>query len=419
MKRFLILAIIALSMLVSVSADMYIPEANMTINESGTYVLSEDILTLNETGIWINASNVILDGNNHVVTGNSTSKNTGISVYNANDKIENITIKNLKLKNWSIGVKIGWNVKNITIINCEFEDNEDFLDSYASEQYFYLNTIHENQSAESYTPLASPKLVYTYGGNEYTYRLGNYYEGYNGTGNEEEGVYNGVYVMDGESPFMACDPYPLIKTPENYKIIKTLYPEVELKYEEDGALIGDIFALESRFENYVITDAPVTPTSSSSSGGSGRSYDSDISDEIESKVIKNFVSSATVIYGNEIDENYASQLRERIQNAEGFKISGNAVIVGGPLANGFAKEYNDQFEMSISNDYPGENKGIIQVLKVQDNTGKIVQSYTIVYIAGSDRLGTQAALEYFKTLNELPEGPLMVEWTENGPVVVE
>ncbi|MBA2851509.1 putative Zn ribbon protein [Methanococcus maripaludis] len=419
MKRFLILAIVALSMLVSVSADMYIPEANMTINESGTYVLSEDILTLNETGIWINASNVILDGNNHVVTGNSTSETTGISVYNANDKIENVTIKNLKIKNWSTGIRTGWNVKNITVITCEFEDNEDFLDSYASEQYFYLNTIHENQSAESYTPLASPKLVYTYGGNEYTYRLGNYYEGYKETGNEEEGVYNGVYVMDGESPFMACDPYPLIKTPENYKIIKTLYPEVELKYEEDGALIGDIFALESRFENYVITDAPVTPTSSSSSGGGGRSYDSDISDEIGSKVIKNFVSSATVIYGNEIDENYANQLRERVQNAEGFTISGNAVIVGGPLANGFAKEYNDQFEMPISNDYPGENKGIIQVLKVQDNSGKIVQSYTIVYIAGSDRLGTQAALEYFKTLDELPNGPIMVEWTANGPVVVE
>ncbi|MBB6497553.1 hypothetical protein HNP96_001798, partial [Methanococcus maripaludis] len=30
-----------------------------------------------------------------------------------------------------------------------------------------------------------------------------------------------------------------------------------------------------------------------------------------------------------------------------------------------------------------------------------------------------AALEYFKTLDELPDGPIMVEWTANGPVVVE
>jgi hypothetical protein len=75
--------------------------------------------------------------------------------------------------------------------------------------------------------------------------------------------------------------------------------------------------------------------------------------------------------------------------------------------------------MPISNDYPGENKGVIQVLKVQDNSGNIVKSYTIVYIAGSDRYGTLAALEYFKTLDELPESPITVEWTANGSVVVE
>ncbi|MBB6496067.1 hypothetical protein [Methanococcus maripaludis] len=410
MKRFLILAIIALSMLVSANADYYVPEANMTINES--YSLSEDII-LPMNGIRINSSNVVLDGQNYQLMCNNSSC-TGIYVYGPEGMIENITIKNLKLKNWSNGINIDWNVKNITIINCEFEDNEYFLRSYAAEQYFYLNIIHENQSVMSNSPLASPKLVYNYGGNEYTYRLGNYYVGYTGTETDDEGVYNLVYNRE-ESSVRAFDIYPLIKTPENYEILKVLYPESD---SEDGVVVADIFALANYPENYVIKETPVT-TPSSSHSSSGRSYDSDISDEIESKVIKNFVSSASVIYGNEIDQQYAEELREKIQNANGYKISGNAVIVGGPNANGFAKEYNDQFEMPISNDYPGENKGIIQVLKVQDNTGKIVQSYTIVYIAGSDRLGTQAALEYFKTLDELPEGPIMVEWTENGHKVVE
>ncbi|MBA2860292.1 hypothetical protein [Methanococcus maripaludis] len=413
MKRFLILVIVALSMLVS--ADARDIEYNMTINESGTYALSENML-VNYGGIRINASNVVLDGQNHQIICNN-SEGTGIYVGAYEDTIENITIKNVKIKNWSTGSYIRWNVKNITVINCEFENNEYFLISGAVEQYIYLNTIHENQSVDSYHPLTSPKLVYTYGGNEYTYRLGNYYEGYAGTEIEDEGVFKGVYEVDDGG---AYDTYPLIKTPESYSIIKTLYPEVESEYEEDGALIADIFALESRFENYVITDAPVTTTSSSSSGSSGgRSYDSDISDEIESKVIKNFVSSATVLFGNGIDEQYAVQLRERVTDANGFTISGNTVIVGGPLANPFAREYNEQFEMPISNDNPGENRGIIQVMTVQDNSGTIIRSYTIVYIAGSDRLGTQAALEYFKTLDELPEGPLMVEWTADGPVVVE
>ncbi|MBG0769696.1 CARDB domain-containing protein [Methanococcus maripaludis] len=166
---------------------------------------------------------------------------------------------------------------------------------------------------------------------------------------------------------------------------------------------------------------PQTTSSSSSShsGGGGSSFSSDIADDIDSKTIKNFVSSATVLFGNGIDEQYAVQLREKVTDANGYTISGNAVIVGGPNANDFAKEYNEQFEIPISNENPGENKGVIQVLKVQDNSGNIIQSYTIVYIAGSDRYGTLAALEYFKTLDGLPEGPITVKWTENGPVVVE
>ncbi|CAF30370.1 hypothetical protein [Methanococcus maripaludis] len=412
MKKFLILAIIALSMLVSANATDI--QYNWTINESGTYTLSEDML-VNYYGIQITASNVVLDGNNNKLISNN-SEGTGIYIRsNYENYTENVTIKNLNIENWSIGIKIDGDVKNITIKNCEFENNEYFLKSYATEQYFYLNTIHENQEVMSNSPLASPKLVYNYGGNEYTYRLGNYYVGYTGTEAEDEGVYNFVHNEE-ESFIRAFDIYPLIKTPENYKILKVLYPESD---SENGVVVADIFALANYPENYVIKETPVTTPSPSHSSSGGRSYDSDISNDIESKVIKNFVSSAAVIYGNEIDQQYAEELRERIQNAEGFKISGNSVIVGGPNANGFAKEYNNQFEMPISNDYPGENKGVIQVLKVHGSSINIIQSYTIVYIAGSDRLGTQAALEYFKTLDELPNGPIMVEWTENGPVVVE
>ncbi|MBA2860809.1 NosD domain-containing protein [Methanococcus maripaludis] len=248
----------------------------------------------------------------------------------------------------------------------------------SDENRFYLNNIDGliNNGTDNYF-VSSETITYSYNGKSYTSILGNYWVGYDESDTNGDGIIDTPYTLNGTN---------------------------------DTKPLADMWN-DGEIGNYV---AP-----SRSSGGSGRSYDSDISDEIESKVIKNFVSSATVLFGNGIDEQYAVQLRERVTDANGFTISGNAVIVGGPLANPFAGEYNEQFEMPISNDNPGENRGIIQVMTIQDNSGTIIRSYTIVYIAGSDRLGTQAALEYFKTLDELPEGPLMVEWTADGPVVVE
>ncbi|MBA2859008.1 hypothetical protein HNP93_001709 [Methanococcus maripaludis] len=273
-------------------------------------------------------------------------------------------------------------ISNSTITENTFTSNGYALhiDSGCLNNRFYLNNIKGlvNNGTNNYFVSSEP-ITYSYLGNSYTSILGNYWASYDEADTNGDGIIDTPYAVNDTN-----DTKPLADMWNN----------------------GEI-------GNYV------APTAPRSSGGGGRSYDSDISDEIGSKVIKNFVSSATVLFGNGIDEQYAVQLRERVTDANGYTISGNAVIVGGPLANGFAKEYNNQFEMPISNDYPGENKGVIQVLKVQDNSGNVVKSYTIVYIAGSDRLGTQAALEYFKTLDELPEGPVMIEWTENGPVLVE
>ncbi|MBA2860538.1 hypothetical protein HNP91_001369 [Methanococcus maripaludis] len=95
------------------------------------------------------------------------------------------------------------------------------------------------------------------------------------------------------------------------------------------------------------------------------------------------------------------------------------MIVGGPESNGFANRYDSEFGVSITNDNPGENKGLIQVKNIEVRDGNIIKTYQVIYIAGSDRYGTQAALEYFKTLDELPDGPITVEWTANGPFLVE
>ncbi|MBA2858725.1 hypothetical protein HNP93_001426 [Methanococcus maripaludis] len=160
--------------------------------------------------------------------------------------------------------------------------------------------------------------------------------------------------------------------------------------------------------------APSTPSKST-----GNHYSSDLSDGINSGTIKRAVSNSNIVYGSEIDEGFALNLRENVENSENYELSGDTIIVGGPEANGFANKYDSEFGISITNDYPGENRGIIQVKTIEVRDGNFIKPYQVIYIAGSDRLGTQAALEYFKTLDELPKGPITIEWTENGPVLAE
>ncbi|MBB6066511.1 Ig-like domain-containing protein, partial [Methanococcus maripaludis] len=158
---------------------------------------------------------------------------------------------------------------------------------------------------------------------------------------------------------------------------------------------------------------------SSSSRSSGNHYSSDLSEGITSSVIKNAISDSDVVYGNSIDGDYAEELRENLYNAEGYEIDRNTIIVGGPNANVLAEKYDSEFGVSITNDYPGENRGVIQIQNIQVHVGNFIKTYQVIYIAGSDRYGTQAALEYFKTLDELPSEPITVKWTANGPVLVE
>ena len=50
---------------------------------------------------------------------------------------------------------------------------------------------------------------------------------------------------------------------------------------------------------------------------------------------------------------------------------------------------------------------------------QIINGHTVILLAGSDRYGTKAAVEYFKTLDNLPDEPIFVEWKDGKAVKIE
>ncbi|MBP2143848.1 hypothetical protein J2127_001016 [Methanococcus voltae] len=154
---------------------------------------------------------------------------------------------------------------------------------------------------------------------------------------------------------------------------------------------------------------PVSDSSSSSSRSSGGGGHHSTSDSITTS---SMISGSKIVYAN-LDKDYAKSLKSSVcECTEGLKIDDDTIIVGGPLANALTKEYMNQFPVSITNSNPGENKGIIQMMTIKSEGTGIVTEYNIVLLAGSDRFGTQAAVEYFKTLEEVPEEPIYVEWVD-------
>ncbi|MBP2144196.1 hypothetical protein J2127_001366, partial [Methanococcus voltae] len=160
---------------------------------------------------------------------------------------------------------------------------------------------------------------------------------------------------------------------------------------------------------------PTTSSGSSSSSNNRGSRHHSTSDSITTS---SMISGSKIVYAN-LDKDYAKSLKSSVcECTEGLKIDDDTIIVGGPLANALTKEYMNQFPVSITNSNPGENKGTIQMMTIKSEGTGIVTEYNIVLLAGSDRFGTQAAVEYFKTLEEVPEEPIYVEWTSSGVKVV-
>ena len=119
-----------------------------------------------------------------------------------------------------------------------------------------------------------------------------------------------------------------------------------------------------------------------------------------------------LIVGSVIDINVSARyLKTDIELINtSIEINEDCILVGGPVANPVVRKYLNYFPVRVTNEYPGKHRGVIEVIKIN--------GHTVVLLAGSDRWGTKAAVEYFKTLENLPDEPIFVEWRNETAVSI-
>ncbi|AXI25383.1 APHP domain-containing protein [Methanofervidicoccus sp. A16] len=159
------------------------------------------------------------------------------------------------------------------------------------------------------------------------------------------------------------------------------------------------------------TDERDTPYTSS--GGGPSPLTKIVARDIKSENIMYFVYKTKLIVGSEIDINLSAKYLKTDVNItdRSLEIKEDCILIGGPVANPVVKKYLNYFPVRVTNEYPGKHRGVIEVIKID--------GHTVVLLAGSDRWGTKAAVEYFKTLEDLPDEPIFVEWRNGEAVRIE
>ncbi|AEH07210.1 CARDB domain-containing protein [Methanothermococcus okinawensis] len=159
----------------------------------------------------------------------------------------------------------------------------------------------------------------------------------------------------------------------------------------------------------------ITTTYYSGGGGSHhmtiKTY-SDVAQDIKSEKIKEIVHNYKLILGSEIDNNMSAKHLKNTSELinKPLEIKEDCILIGGPVANPLVKKFLWTFPVKVTNDYPGAHMGVIQK--------QIINGHNVILLAGSDRYGTKAAVEYFKTLDDIPSEPIFVEWKDNKAIKI-
>ncbi|MCS3901283.1 right-handed parallel beta-helix repeat-containing protein [Methanococcus voltae] len=138
-----------------------------------------------------------------------------------------------------------------------------------------------------------------------------------------------------------------------------------------------------------------------------------VAEDVASLELRSFIYNSEVIAGNSIDLGYSTTLTDGgvLASSRTYdNITQQTILIGGPVSNPITNRYRNYLPIPITNDEPGEGVGVIQTFNVGD--------YTVIVLAGSDRVGTRTAVEYFAQLDELPEDSIKVTFVAGQYKVV-
>ena len=180
----------------------------------------------NNTIIGNNASNNwdgirLSDSSNNTITGNNVCNNKGAGIRLLDSSNNTITGNNVS-NNYEEGINIYLRSNNNTITGNNVCNNERygiFLGYSSNNNTIYFNNVINNTdnvySSDSTNIWNSPlEMTYTYNGTIYESYLGNYWDDYEGTDTEGDGIGDTPYSIDSKGD--ESDDYPLMKLFEDY-----------------------------------------------------------------------------------------------------------------------------------------------------------------------------------------------------------
>ena len=200
------------------SNNSRIENVNASNNEDGIYLSHSSNNTIVNNTVSNNDDGISLFSNNNTIANNTVSNNVcGIYLCESSSNI----IANNTVSNNDYGIWLDYSNNN-TIANNNVSSNNHYgIDLYdSSNNTIYLNNLINNTyqvSSSSSTNIwnSTEKITYTYKGKTYENYLGNYWDDYNGSDANGDGIGETPYIIDSDK-----DNYPLIERFENYFMSK-------------------------------------------------------------------------------------------------------------------------------------------------------------------------------------------------------